>query len=586
MIKHMSKNLEQIRHSLSHIMAMAVLKKYPEARLGIGPVIENGFYYDFILPDKLSDADLPELEKIMHDIIKQNIEFKKSSASRPEALKKVSAKKQDFKEELINDLPKDEEITFYQSGDFEDLCAGPHIKNSKEIPIDGFKLTHVAGAYWHGDEHREMMTRIYGLAFANKKDLEEHLKMLEEAKNRDHRKLGKDLDLFTFSDLVGAGLPLWTPKGTVLRQELDNYVWELRQKYGYERVTIPHITKKELYQTSGHWEKFAEELFRIKTREDHDFVMKPMNCPHHTQIYAHLPRSYRDLPQRYAETTMVYRDEQSGELSGLQRVRCITQDDAHVFCRFSQMRQEISNIADIIQNFYGAFGFPLKRRLSLQDPKNMDNYLGNEEVWQKMENELRELLKKNKMDFEEGVGEAAFYGPKIDFMAKDSLGREHQVATIQLDFNMPERFDLFCTNEQGTQERIVMLHCAIMGSIERFTSNLIEHLAGQFPVWLAPVQIKILTVGQNHLDFAEKLAQEFKKENIRVEIDDTAETVGNKIRKSAHEKVPYTLVIGDKEIGSDTLAVRVRGQKDLLNVAKQKFIDKIKTQIKHRDLKL
>jgi threonyl-tRNA synthetase len=580
------KNMEEIRHSLSHIMAMAVLKKFPSAKLGIGPTIDNGFYYDFLLSEKLSDTDLPEIEKTMQELIKQNIEFKKIIVSREDALQKMKSLKQNFKEELINDLGKDEKISFYASGDFEDLCAGPHIKNTKEIPVDGFKLTHLAGAYWRGDEKNQMMTRIYGLAFANRKELAVHLNMLEQAKLRDHRKLGKDLDLFTFSDLVGAGLPLWTPKGTILRQELDNYVWELRQKYGYERVTIPHITKKELYETSGHWEKFAEELFRIKTREDHDFVMKPMNCPHHTQIYAHLPRSYRDLPQRYAETTMVYRDEQSGELSGLQRVRCITQDDAHVFCRFNQMRQEISNIIDIIQSFYGAFGFPLARRLSLHDADNMKNYLGTEDVWQKMENELRDLLKKNKLAFEEGPGEAAFYGPKIDFMAKDSLGREYQVATIQLDFNMPERFDLYCANEQGDQERIVMLHCAIMGSIERFASILIEHLAGNFPLWLSPVQIKILTVASTHADFAKKLQSEFLTEGIRVELDDLDETVGNKIRKASHEKVPYTLVIGDKEMGSDNLAVRVRGQKDLLNIEKQKFIDKIKTQIKDRDLNL
>ncbi len=586
--KHMNKEeqIHKIRHSLSHIMAMAVLKKFPKAKLGIGPVIDNGFYYDFILPGKLSDTDLPELEESMCEIIKQNIDFKKSAASRKDALKKIKAQAQNFKEELVNDLPENEEITFYASGDFEDLCAGPHVSNSKEIPLDGFKLTHLAGAYWHGDEKREMMTRIYGLAFATRKELAVHLNMLEQAKLRDHRKLGKDLDLFTFSDLVGAGLPLWTPKGTVMRQELDNYVWELRKKYGYERVAIPHITKKELYETSGHWEKFAEELFKIKTREEHDFVMKPMNCPHHTQIYAHLPRSYRDLPQRYAETTMVYRDEQSGELSGLQRVRCITQDDAHVFCRVNQMRQEIANVIDIIQNFYGTFGFPLTRRLSIHDSANMKNYLGNEKMWEQMEEELRTLLKENKMDFVEGVGEAAFYGPKIDFMAKDSIGREHQVATVQLDFNMPERFDLFCNNEQGNKERIVMIHCAIMGSIERFSSNLIEHLAGNFPVWLSPVQIKILTVASPHVEFAKKLAAEFITEGIRVELDELAETVGNKIRKSAHEKVPYVLVIGDKEMDSKDLAVRVRGQKDLLNIDKQKFITKIKTQIKNRSLDL
>lgn len=572
------------RHSLSHIMAMAVLKKFPDAQLGIGPTIETGFYYDFLLPEKLSDADLPKIEKEMKHIIAQNIKFEKSIATRDEALKKMNGK--EFKTELINDLPVDEEISFYTSGNFSDLCSGPHITETKEIKIDSFKLTHTAGAYWRGSEKNQMLTRIYGAAFDSKEELENYLQMLKEAKERDHRKLGKELDLFTFSDLVGAGLPLWTPKGTILRNELDAFVWELRKKYGYSQVTIPHITKKDLYVTSGHWEKFGNELFRINTREGHEFVMKPMNCPHHTQIYAHTHRSYRDLPQRYAETTMVYRDEQSGELSGLSRVRCISQDDAHVFCSQDQMEEEILKIIDIINIFYPAFGLKLETRLSLHDPENFSAYLGTPEVWQSMEDKLRKVLKSKKIEFSEAKGEAAFYGPKIDFMSKDSMGRQWQVATVQLDFNMPVRFKLNFTNKEGKEETVVMLHAAIMGSIERFVSMMIEHLAGNFPLWLCPTQVKIITVGEVHIDFAKKLAEEFESHNIRTEIDDSNETVGNKIRRASKEKSPYTLVIGDKEMNSDKLAIRVRGKQDLLNIDKEEFITKIKTDIKNRNLEL
>ncbi len=576
--------LEKIRHSLSHILAMAVIKKFPETKLGIGPTIANGFYYDFLLPEKISDSDLPKLEKEMKKIIREKLEFSKKIVSKDEALKKVG--NQEFKIELINDLPEDEEISFYTSGNFTDLCAGPHIKDSSEINPEAFKLTTTAGAYWRGDEKNQMLTRIYGVAFDNKKELDEYLKMIEEAKERDHRKLGKEMDLFTFSDLVGAGLPLWTPKGAILRDELDNFVWELRKKHGYSRVSIPHITKKDLYLMSGHWEKFSEELFKITTREGHEFVMKPMNCPHHTQIYAHTHRSYRDLPQRYAETTMVYRDEQSGELSGLSRVRCITQDDAHVFCSEEQMKEEILKIIDIINKFYPTFGLKLETRLSLHDPDNFSAYLGTPEIWKKMEERLRKILKSEKIKFNEARGEAAFYGPKIDFMSKDSMKREWQVATIQLDFNMPVRFNLTFTNQAGKDETVVMIHAAIMGSIERFVSMMIEHLGGNFPLWLSPVQVKILTVSEAHNKFAQKLTNELKESGIRVELDDLPETVGNKIRKSAKEKIPYTLVIGDKEMESPELSVRVRGQKDLLSIDKKEFISKIKTNIKNRSLKL
>ncbi|PIR06045.1 MAG: threonine--tRNA ligase [Candidatus Komeilibacteria bacterium CG11_big_fil_rev_8_21_14_0_20_36_20] len=578
--------INNIRHSLSHLLAMVVLKKFPQAKLGIGPTITNGFYYDFLLPQKIAAEDLLSLEKEMKKLIKQKIDFKKTALPRSQALEKVKKEKQNFKIELIDDLPDGEEISFYESGDFSDLCRGPHVENTSEINPDAFKLTDLAGAYWRGSEKNQMLTRIYGVAFTTEKELTAHLKMMEEAKKRDHRQLGKEMDLFSFSELVGSGLPLWTPKGTIIRQELDDFVWQLRKKYNYQKVSIPHITKKDLYQVSGHWEKFKDELFKIKTRENHELAIKPMNCPHHTQIYAHLPRSYRDLPQRYAETTMVYRDEQTGELAGLSRVRCITQDDAHAFCRYSQVKEEMIKIIAIVNSFYQPFDFDLKVRLSLHDPKDFDKYIGQPKTWQKMEKQLKELLQEQKIKHEEALGEAAMYGPKIDFMANDSLGREWQLATIQLDYNMPERFQLACTNEKGQEEPVAMLHAAITGSIERFISILIEHLAGNFPVWLAPIQIKILTVSENHTKFAEELKQEFEQYNLRVEIDNSAETLGNKIRKNSREKIPYTLVIGDKEMSSKNLAVRVRDQKQLLNLSRKDFINQITKNINERKLNL
>jgi threonyl-tRNA synthetase len=436
-----------------------------------------------------------------------------------------------------------------------------------------FKLMSLAGAYWRGSEKNTMLTRIYGTAWPTEEALNEYLTRLDEAKKRDHKKLGKELDLFTFSELVGSGLPLWTPKGTWMRIVLDEFIWSLRSARGYERVEIPHITKKDLYETSGHWEKFKDELMKIETREGHLFAMKPMNCPHHTQIYARKLWSYRELPQRYATTTMVYRDEQSGELSGLSRVRSITQDDAHVFCRTTQIQEEMLKIWDIIESFYAAVQFTLEARLSLHDPAHPEKYLGTEAVWQQAENAVRELVKAKGTTAQECIGEAAFYGPKVDFMAKDSLGREWQVATIQLDMNLPDRFDLTCINEQGEKERIVMLHCAIMGSIERYLAIIIEHFAGNFPLWLSPVQVRIAPVSDvKHSAYCASLAGLLKDAQIRVEVDDSHETIGNKIRKASNDKIPYTLVVGDQEIEAKTLAIRIRGEKDIVTMEKLHFI--------------
>ncbi len=489
--------------------------------------------------------------------------------------------------ELIEEFIKEgSQITLYKSGDFVDLCEGGHVENIKDINLDAFKLTHIAGAYWRGNENNKMLTRIYGVAFETKEELDAYLKRMEEAKKRDHKKLGKELDLFTFSGLVGPGLPLWTPRGTVLRNILDDFVWELRKARGYEKVEIPHITKKELYETSGHWDKFQDELFKINTREGHLFAMKPMNCPHHTQIYDRKPHSYRELPQRYANTTTCYRDEQTGELSGLARVRAFTQDDAHVFCRMKQVKKEFLKIWDIVHEFYAPFGFDMKIRLSRHDPEHLEKFLGDPKRWVKAEKILKDIVDKKGVEYIDGLGEAAFYGPKLDFLAEDSLGREWQVATIQLDMNMPKSFDLTCTNEKGEKERIVMIHAAIMGSIERFLAIAIEHFAGAFPLWLSPVQVDLITVSEKHIKRAESLAKKLGKKDIRVEVDDSNETVGKKIREAKLRKTPYVLVIGDREIESDTLAVNQRGAEAPVKIEMKEFIKKLTEKIKKRELEL
>ena len=554
--------LAELRHSTAHLLAAAVMELYPDTKRTIGPAIDEGFYFDFEFSSPISDEDLLNIELRMHEVRKSWKDFTRQEVTKAEAL--AMYKGNPYKCELIEEFAeKGETLSVYTSGEYGDLCRGGHVDHPDQ-ELKYFKLLSVAGAYWRGSEKNPMLTRIYGTAFFSQAELDEFLRIREEAKLRDHRKLGKELDLFTFSDLVGAGLPLWTPKGTILRNLLDGYVWQLRQAKGYQKVTIPHITKKELYETSGHWSKFANDLFRIITREDHEFAMKPMNCPHHTQIYNHLPRSYRDVPQRYAETTMVYRDEQTGELNGLSRVRCITQDDAHVFCRENQLKEEMFAIWEIIEQFYQACGFPkLSLRLSLSDPDQMDKYLGSREQWDMAEEQLRSFAKERGVEFVEANGEAAFYGPKLDFITKDSLGREWQVATIQADRNMPERFDLFCVNEAGEKERVVMVHAAIMGSIERFVSILIEHHAGKFPFWLAPVQVKILPITDGQIEYAQQVMQKLEGVGLRVEIDQRSERLNAKIRDAQLQKVPYMFVVGGKEAEAQSVAVRSRDAGDL-----------------------
>ncbi len=597
--------LDRMRHSAAHLLAAAVMKMFPDAKLGVGPVIENGFYYDMQLPRALGPEDFAVLEKTIEKLKKEDIEFKREEMPIDQAIEFFRSRSQDFKVELLSDLKahgttnlKDEDAqdldgsdtaSLYWTGDFVDLCRGPHVARSSEV--GAIKVKSVAGAYWRGKAENAQMQRVYGWAFATKEELDQHLKMLEESEKRDHRKLGKEMGLFVFSELVGPGLPLWTPRGTMLRELLNEYVWDLRKAHGYQRVTIPHITKKDLYEKSGHWAKYGDDLFKITTREEHVFAMKPMNCPHHAQIFDAEPRSYRQMPVRYCETTMVYRDEQSGELSGLSRVLSITQDDAHVFCRLNQVREEAEKVWDIIETFYKTFGFELSLRLSRRDPAQAEKYMGAPEDWDAAESSLREILEAHKVEWIDGLGEAAFYGPKIDFMAKDSIGRVWQVATIQLDFNQPRNFGLTCINEKGEKEPVLMIHCAIMGSIERFMSVIIEHFAGMFPLWLAPEQIALLPVGEKHREACRVLEAKLRALGARPWLDASDESVGKKVRGAEKMKIPYSLVLGDKEIPADgnwsddvKLAVRVRGTKDAVEMTLGDFVARLKDELENKKL--
>ncbi len=586
-------NLYNLRHSSAHLLAAAVLELWPDAKLGVGPVIENGFYYDFELDHTLTDKDFAKIEKRMHKLASLGNGFEKEELSIADAKEKAKEMDQPFKLELIEAIeetgstaitdsedgsgndgdanPKVETVTFYHTGKFVDLCRGGHIENTKEIKH--FKLLKVAGAYWRGDESNPQLQRIYGTAWSSKEDLDNYLNLLEEAKARDHRKLGKELDLFVFSPLVGGGLPLFTPKGTLIRNLLDNFVWDLRSKYGYQRVDIPHLAKRALYETSGHWDKFGDDLFKIVSRDNHEYVLKPMNCPHHIQIFDRKPRSYKELPVRYANTTKVYRDEQSGELAGLSRVLSITQDDAHIFCRQSQMQDEILAVADIVSSFYSRFGFELRLRLSFHDPKNKKNYLGDAAIWEQAEGVLEDIAKQKGLDYFVALGEASFYGPKIDFIAKDSLGRDWQVATIQLDMNLPQRFKLYCVDENGDKEDIVMIHAAIMGSIERFMAIMLEHTAGKLPLWLAPVQVKILAISDKHQDYTYEVEKALLENGFRVELDTRSESIGKKIRTAQIEKVPFMVIVGDKEVEDKSVAIRSREDGDIGTQSLEDFID-------------
>ncbi|MBI4135903.1 threonine--tRNA ligase [Candidatus Uhrbacteria bacterium] len=574
-------HLDSIRHSCAHLLAAAVKSIWPQAKNAIGPSIEEGFYQDFDMGEvRLSEADLPKIEKRMRQLLKTWKPFIVNEVSVVQAKKDFADNP--YKLELIDELAKfGKTITENNPGNFLDLCKGGHAAEPQK-EMQNFKLLSIAGAYWRGDEKNKMLTRIYGTCFEAAQELTDYLKMLEEAKKRDHRKLGEQLDLFTFSDLVGPGLPMFTPKGTILRDQLEGYINELNKEFGYKKVWIPHLTKPELYKVSGHWDKFADNLFHVKGAND-AFVVKPMNCPHHTQIYASSPRSYKDLPLRFHETTTVYRDEKSGQLGGLTRVRCITQDDGHDFLRPDQIEEEIDTLLTMQWRVLKSVGLTdYWISLSLRDPKNKKAYLGDDAVWEVAQRTMENILKRKKITYKAIEGEAAFYGPKMDLMVKDSIGRLWQLSTIQLDFNQPKRFGLEYTDAQGVKQTPVMIHRAFMGSTERFLGVLIEHFAGAFPVWLAPVQVYIASVGKAHGTAVRKLGKMFTEEGMRVEVDDGDETVGYKVRKAEKQKIPYVLVVGDKEKALKKLTVRVRGQEKQPTMSVNAFIKKVQTEIEKK----
>ncbi|MBD3270701.1 threonine--tRNA ligase [Candidatus Peregrinibacteria bacterium] len=582
--------LHNMRHSCSHILAQAVLEMFPDAKLGIGPTIETGFYYDFDLPRTLIPEDLKILEDKMKRIIKEKQTFHRVEEPAAEAVEFLEGKGQPYKAEVVRDLMEEGEeiVSFYENKDrkdnlkFWDLCEGGHLENTGQV--GAFKLTKIAGAYWRGDEKRPMLQRIYGACFLTKEELKAYLDQLEEAKKRDHKVLGPKLGLYTSSPLVGAGLPLLGPKGAVIRRELEDYLWELHKNRGYSRVYSPHIAKEDLYVQSGHAAKFGDELFRVKGKED-SFILKPMNCPHHMQIFSDNQFSYRDMPVRYFEPAVVYRDEKSGQLGGLTRVRSITQDDGHLFCRVSQIKAEVKIVCEVINEFYSTIGMNEDYWVSLSvRGEERDKYLGDDKIWEQAEEALEEAAKAIKLPYKRVEGEAAFYGPKLDFMFKDAIGREWQLATIQCDFNLPLRFELEFTNEEGEKERPVVIHRAICGSFERFMGVLIEHFVGAFPVWLAPVQVQIIPVATPHHDFANKYAQKLRSEGARVIVDDSNDSLGKRIRNAEMQKIPYMLVVGDKEIDGDNIAVRSYKTKEQFDVGKNEFIDQLKADIKERKL--
>jgi len=581
---------------LAHITAAAVQRLWPEAKFGVGPVIDNGFYYDIDLGEiKISEANFPKIEKEMRGIIDYGDNFERLEMPIDQAIDWAKENKQPYKEELLNDLKRSgttvakdidadelglaaegesavENVSFYKNGNFVDLCRGPHVASTKDV--GAFKLVRVAGAYWRGKETNPQMQRLYGVAFATQEELDQYMERLEQAKLRDHRRLGKELDIYTISPLVGVGLPLFTPRGTILRDIFAQYSNQLRQSYGFEKVWTPHITKTDLYKTSGHWDKFGEELFLVTSQvTDDKMALKPMNCPHHTQIYAAKPRSYRDLPVRFLETTTDYRDERTGELGGLNRVRSLTQDDSHVFCRSDQIGDEINNLLMSARQLYASINMPLRVRLSYRD--DSDAYLGEIELWKSAQAQLKEAVVKSEIEYFEQDGEAAFYGPKIDFMVTDAVGREHQLATIQLDFVQPGRFGLQYTDNEGNPQVPVMIHCALLGSIERFLSVLIEHTAGWFPFWSAPEQVRILTINDTVADYISEiraildglvLMKPVKYNEIRYTLDDRNESLGKKIREATNLKIPVQIIVGQQDKDSRKVSIRTQTGEEKVNL--------------------
>ncbi len=550
-------------HSSAHLMAEALQELYPGMKFGIGPAIENGFYYD-VDPGTavIKEGDLPTIEAKMVELAARKEAIVRNDISKADALKKFEDKGDEYKVELISAL-EDGTITLYSQGNFTDLCRGPHLPNTGEIKA--IKLLSVAGAYWRGDEKRKMLTRIYGITFPKKKMLDEYLVLLEEAKKRDHRKIGKELELFTFSEMVGKGLPLWLPRGTALRLRLEDFLKKIQRRFDYEQVMTPHIGNKQLYVTSGHYAKYGKDSFQpIHTPEEgEEYLLKPMNCPHHCEIYKFKPRSYRDLPVRMAEFGTVYRYEQSGELHGLTRVRSFTQDDAHIFCRPDQIEEEFLKVMDIIFIIFNALEFKnFEAQISLRDPNNKEKYIGSDENWEKAENAIIKACEVKGLKAKVELGEAAFYGPKLDFMVKDAIGRRWQLGTIQVDYNLPERFELEYTGDDNAKHRPVMIHRAPFGSMERFVAVLIEHTAGKFPLWLTPDQVVVLPISEKFNDYAFQLAKELNSQDIRVQVDDRNEKIGRKIRDNELKRIPFMLIVGEKEAENGEVSVRRQGEGD------------------------
>ena len=569
-------------HTTSHIMAQAIKRLFPEYKLAIGPAIDNGYYYDFDVKNAFSDEDKEKIEQEMSKIIKEDLPIEKFVLSRDEAIKLMKEKDEKYKIELIEDLPEGEEISFYKQGDFVDLCAGPHLMSTGKVKA--VKLLSSSSAYWRGDENREVLQRIYGISFPKKKDLDEYLEKLEEAKSRDHRKIGKDLDLFCFSDYVGGGLPLYTPKGTIVKEALQREIEKICRSYGFQKVSCPSLANISLFETSGHAQKFNDELFRVNSPKGHEFVLKPVQCPHHTQIYASKMRSYKDLPIRYMESDKQYRAELQGSVGGLSRVYAITIEDGHSFCRVDQVKDEVINMCNIIRDFYTRMGLWDDHwvSLSVRDYDHPEKYIGNKEDWDLCEKMLQEVSDELHLDAKRCEGEAALYGPKLDFMFTDALGREVQIPTVQLDFSTPKRFGLYYIDKNGEKQTPVMVHRAILGSYERFLALILEQFKGALPTWLSPVQVKLLPISDAHIEYAEKLRKEFENEDIRVEVDDRQEKTGYKIREAQMQKIPYMLVVGDKEVENNTVSVRTREDGDIGAIKVEEFIKKIKEEITDR----
>lgn len=567
-------------HSSAHLMAEAIEALYTGVKFGIGPSIENGFYYDIDTGDKvMTEEDLAKIEAKMLELAKQKQVFERIDVCKADALKHFQDKGDEYKVELISEL-QDGTITYYKSGNFTDLCRGPHIPDTSFIKA--VKLLSIAGAYWRGDEKRKQLTRIYGITFPKKSELDEYLALLEEAKKRDHRKLGKELELFMFTDMVGKGLPMWLPKGTALRLRLQEFLTKIQKRYGYEQVMTPHIGNKQLYVTSGHWDHYGHDSFQpITTPEEGEmYLLKPMNCPHHCMIYKYMPRSYKDLPLRLAEFGTVYRYEQSGELHGLTRVRSFTQDDAHIFCRPDQVKDEFIRVMEIIEIIFKALNFNnFEAQISLRDPNNHEKYVGTDENWAKAESAIVEACKEKNLPAKVEYGEAAFYGPKLDFMVRDAIGRKWQLGTIQVDYNLPERFDLSYIGSDNEKHRPVMIHRAPFGSMERFVAVLLEHCAGEFPLWLAPEQVSILPVSEKYLDYAKSVAAYLDKLNIRATIDERNEKIGRKIRDTEIKKVSYMLIVGEKEMTENSVNVRRHGGIDLGEMSLDSFAKMITEQV-------